>query len=141
MGATMSSAHRPGVVTFIGVILYIQAVAAAAFGIVAFLERNNEDFQLISGQSDSDLIVFAIVELVFALVLALVASGVMNGASWARMLVGIVAGFRFAVLAWWMITHHAGGVHTAALVQMGIYVFVLWALYAHKDSEAYFNAA
>ena len=137
----MSGARRPGVVTFIGVILYIQAVAGAAYGIVAFLERNNDAFQLVSGQSDSDLIVFAIVEIVFALVLLAVANGVMGGAKWARMLVGLVAGLRFAILAWWMISHHAGGIHTAALVQMGIYVFVLWALYGHKESEEFFDAA
>lgn len=141
MGAAVGEGRRPGVVTFIGIILYIQALVAAAFGIVAFLERNNTDWQAVTGQSDSDLIVFAIVELIFAVVLFLVASGVMSGAKWARMLVAIVAAFRVFALAWWMIAHHAGGIHTAAIVQVLIYVFVLWALYGHKDSDAFYEGA
>lgn len=133
--------RRPGVVTFIGIILYIQAFVAAAFGIVAFIERNNRELQLVTGQSDSDLIVLAIVEFAFAVVLFLVAAGVMSGASWARMLVAIVAGFRIVVISWWMIAHHAGGFHSAGLVTILIYVFVLWALYANKESEAFYEGA
>ncbi len=141
MGSTMSSVRRPGVVTFIGIILFIQAVIAAAFGIVAFLERNNLEWQLVTGQSDSDLIVFAIVELIFAAALFLIASGVMSGAKWARILVAVVAGFRMVVLSWWLLTHHAGGVHSAAIIQILIYVFVLWALYGHKESNEFYEGA
>jgi hypothetical protein len=137
----MSGVRRPGVVTFIGIILYIQAVVAAAFGIVAFLERNNLEWQLVTGQSDSDLIVFAIVELIFAVALFLVASGVMSGAKWSRMLVAIVAGLRIVALSWWMLTHHAGGIHSAAIIHILIYVFVLWALYGHKESSEFYEGA
>ena len=139
--SAMSENRRPGVVTFIGIILYIQALVAAAFGIVAFIERNNVQWQLVTGQSDSDLIVFAIVELIFAVALFLVASGVMSGANWSRLLVAIVAGLRIVVISWWLISHHAGGIHSAAIVQILIYVFVLWALYGHKESNAFYEGA
>ena len=137
----MSGVRRPGVVTFIGIILYIQAVVAAAFGIVAFLERNNLEWQLVTGQSDSDLTVFAIVELIFAVALFLVASGVMSGAKWSRMLVAIVAGLRIVALSWWLLTHHAGGIHSAAIIHILIYVFVLWALYGNKESSEFYEGA
>lgn len=141
MSSTLAENRRPGVVTFIGIILFIQALVAAAFGIVAFIERNNKQWQLVTGQSDSDLIVFAIVELIFAVALALVASGVLSGAKWARLLVAIVAALRIFALSWWMISHHAGGVHTSAIVQIAVSVFVLWALYGHKESDAYYEGA
>lgn len=131
---------RPGVVTFVGIILYIQAAAAAAFGIVAFLERNDADWQSTTGQSSSELASFAAIELVFALVLLLVAAGVMSGARWSRTLVGIVVGFRIVILSGWMIAHHAGGFHAAALAQILIYAFVLWALYGHQESNDYYEA-
>jgi len=137
----MAGARRPGVVTFIGIILYIQAAVAAAFGIVAFIERDNLQWQIVTGQSDSDLIVFAIVELIFAFALLIVASGVMSGAKWSRMLVGIIAGFRIVAISWWMISHHAGGIHSAAIIQILIYVFVLWALYGNKESNDYYEGA
>lgn len=137
----MSTVRRPGVVTFIGIILYIQAVVAAAFGIVAFLERNNLEWQLKTGQSSNDLIVFAIVEFIFAVLLFLVASGVMSGANWSRILVAIVAGVRIVAISWWMLSHHAGGIHSAAIIQIAIYVFVLWALYGHKESNEFYEGA
>ena len=137
----MSGARRPGVVTFVGIVLYIQAVVAAAFGIVAFLERNNLEWQIKTGQSDSDLVVFAIVEFIFAVALFLVASGIMSGATWSRMLVAIVAGFRIVAISWWMLSHYAGGIHSAAIIQIAIYVFVLWALYGNKESDEFYEGA
>ncbi len=139
--STVSKNRRPGVVSFVGIVLYIQAFVAAAFGIVALVERNNLELQIVTGQSDSDLIVLAIVELAFAVLLFLVAAGVMSGAKWARMLVAIVAGFRIVVMSWWMISHHAGGIHSAGIITILIYVFVLWALYGHKESEEFYEGA
>lgn len=141
MGTTLSGNRRPGVVTFIGIILYIQAFAAAAFGIVTLIERNNAKLQAVTGQSDSELVVYAIVEFIFAVLLFLVASGVMSGAKWARILVALVVGFRIVAISWWMIAHHGGGIHTTGLVSILIYVFVLWALYGHKESDEFYEGA
>ncbi len=141
MGSTIPEHRRPGVVTFVGVVLVIQAIIAAAFAVVAFMERNNTEFQLVSGQTDTDLVVFAAVEGFFAILLFLIASGVLSGAQWARLVVAIVVAFRVFALSWWMIAHHAGGVHTAALVQIVIYVFVLWALYGHRESQEFYEGS
>lgn len=141
MGTTLSGSRRPGVVRFVGIILYIQAFVAAAVGTVTLIERNNAKLQIVTGQSDSDLIVFAILEFIFAVLLFLVASGVISGAKWARMLVALVVGLRIVVISWWMIAHHGGGIHTSGLVAILIYVFVLWALYGHKDSDAFYEGA
>ena len=131
--------RRPGVVTFVGVVIYIQALVAAAFALVMFIERNNGKFQLVTGQSDSDIIVHAIVEGLVAIALFAVGMGIMSGSKGFRLFVAIVMGFRIVVSAYWMLTHHAGGYDSAAIVTILIGIFVLWALYGHKESDAYFE--
>lgn len=139
MSSSVGTPRRPGVVTFVGIVIYIQAVVALAFGIVAFIERNNAKLSLVTGQSDSDLIVTAMVEILLAVALFIVGSGILSGSKGARLFVAIVMGFRIVVSAWWMITHHAGGFHAAGLVTIGVAVFVLWALYAHKESDEFYE--
>ena len=141
MTAASANRHRPGVVTFVGIVLYIQAFASAAYGIVAFLERNNEKMQLVTGQSDSDLIVQSILQLLVAALLFFVAASVMSGTNWGRLLVAIVAGIQIVVLTWILITHHAGGFQTMGMVYIGIDIFVLWALYGHKESQEFYEGA
>ena len=141
MTTTDVGRQRPGVVTFVGIVLYIQALASAAYGIVALLERNNEKLQLVTGQSDSDLIVQSILQLIVALLLFLVASSIMSGTHWGRLLVAIVAAIQIVVLTWILITHHAGGFQTLGMVYIGIDIFVLWALYGHKESQEFYEGA
>ena len=132
---------RPGVVTFVGIVLYIQAFASAAYGIVAFLERNNEKLQLVTGQNDSDLIVQSIVQLLVAALIFFAAYSIMSGTHWGRILVAVVAGIQIVTLTWFLITHHAGGFQTMGLVYIGIDIFVLWALYGHKESQEFYEGA
>ena len=141
MTSTVSGTRRPGVVTFVGIVLYIQAFIAAAFAVVMFIERNNAKFQIVTGQSDSDIIVQAIVEGLVALALFFVGMGILSGSKGFRLFVAIVMGFRIVVSAYWMLTHHAGGYDSAAIVTILIGVFVLWALYGHKESDAYFEGS
>jgi len=65
----------------------------------------------------------------------------MGVSKWARIVVAVIAGVRIFVLAWWVIAHHAGGIHTVGLLQVLICVFVLWALYGHKESDEFNQGA
>jgi hypothetical protein len=141
MTSTVGTRQRPGVVTFVGIVLYIQAFAAAAYGLVALLERNNKQMQLVTGQDSDALIVQSIIQFVVAVLLFLVASSIMAGTSWGRMLVAIVAGIQIVVLTWMLLTHHAGGFQTLGIVYIGIDIFVLWALYGHKESQEFYEGA
>ena len=139
MTSTASGIRRPGVVTFVGIVVYIQGFIAAAFAVVLFIERNNKQYQLATGQSDSDPIVNAIVEGLIALALFVVAAGLMSGSKGFRLFVGIVMGVRIVASAYWMLMRHAGGYDSAAIVTILVAIFVLWALYGHKESDAYFE--
>ena len=141
MTSAVGARQRPGVVTFVGIVLYIQAFASAAYGLVALLERNNERMQLVTGQDSDALIVQSIVQLIVAVLLFLVASSIMSGTNWGRVLVAIVAAIQIVALTWILVTHHAGGFQTLGVVYIGIDIFVLWALYGHKESQEFYEGA
>lgn len=132
--------RRPGVVTFIGVVLWISAVVAAVAAVVVFIYRGNEDFQAATGQSADALLGVAIAELIVFVLMAWVASSIMRGSRGVRMLVGVVMGIRIAASLWFMITHHQGGFLYAGIANIAIALFVLWALFANEKSEEWFEA-
>jgi hypothetical protein len=135
--------RRPGVVTFIGVILYIQAVLAAVAAIVAFAYKTRLA-DAITNQSGVDfsgdnLIWLGIVEAITAVVLFLVASGIMRGSRGYRLFVAIVEGFRIASAFFYMLWHHDGPFLESGIVTILIGAFVLWALY-HEKADEYFES-
>jgi hypothetical protein len=65
----------------------------------------------------------------------------MSGTSWGRLLVAIAAGIQIVSLTWILVTHHAGGFQTLGMVYIGIDIFVLWALYGHKESQEFYKGA
>lgn len=137
------TATRPGVVTFIGVILYIQAFLAAVAFLSALIWRDNiEDYFANQGSplSDGALTGSLIGEAIMAVLLALVASGIMAGSKGMRLLVAIVQCFSMGVAVYVLITHHTGGYVYHSIFSLFIGVFVLWALYAHDASERYFES-
>ena len=140
----MSPVKRPGVVTFIGVILYIQAVLAVVAGImaIAYKTRIANSLERQSGVEfgDGSLIGFGIVELVIGVLLFLVASGIMRGSRGWRLFVAIVVGINMAAALGSMLYYHTGAYVESGLVTLLIGVFVLWALYGHDQSERYFES-
>ncbi len=87
------------------------------------------------------LVIQSIIQLVFAALLFFVASTIMSGTSWGRLLVAIAAGIQIVSLTWILVTHHAGGFQTLGMVYIGIDIFVLWALYGHKESQEFYKGA
>ena len=131
--------RRPGVVTFIGVVMYIQAAIAAVAAIVVFLERNNQSFQQLVGRTANELLGTAIGEAIIAVLLAVVAGALLSGAKWARFAVALVEGLRLVFSIWAVYAHIGGGFQWNALITAAIALFVLWALYGNKESDEYFS--
>jgi hypothetical protein len=83
-----------------------------------------------------------IVELVIALLLLVIASGIMNGARWARFLVTIGAGLRLVQAAVFATLGGQGGSGLLAAVMYAIIpLIVLWAVWGDERGEAYFHHA
>ena len=137
--AEIVSVRRPGVVTFVGVVLYIKAALAAVTALVLIIERNNSEFQSVAGRESDFLVGTAVGEIILAVLLFLVAWALMSGAKWSRLAVAIVVGIRMALAVYWMIAHFGGGLQWNALLVVGIGIFVLWALYGNEKSEEYFE--
>lgn len=133
--------RRPGVITFVAVLLYIQAAMAIFAGVFGYLNRDNADTQAALGlESDTQFLWFLIIELAIALVVLIVAGGIMNGARWARILVTIGMGFRLVQATLFATLGGTGGAGLLAAVLYAIIpLIVLWALWGHDRGEAYFH--
>ena len=142
---SMSPVKRPGIVTFIGVILYIQALLAVVAGIVAiaFKTRLSDTLEKQSGVSfsDSSLLSIGIVELIIGVLLFIVASGIMRGSRGWRGFVGVVEGLRMASALFAMLYYHNSAFVESGIVTLLVGAFVLWALYGHERSEEFFEAS
>lgn len=134
--------RRPGVVTFVGVIILIQAFLSAVVAVVTLAFRDEVlDFLADQGgtQSDASLTGTAIGAGIAALFLLLVGSGILRGSRGWRLFVVIVQAANMGYALYLMITHPHSAYITSGLVTLLIGVFVIWALYGHKESEEYFE--
>lgn len=135
-------APRPGVVTFIGVILYIQAFLAAVAAVSMIIWRNDIlDYLADNGTdlSDGAFTGTIVGEIIAAALLAFVANGIMRGSSGIRLFVAIVQCLTMALALYGLIAHHVGGYVYRGVFSLFVGVFVLWALYANEESDRFFR--
>ena len=132
---------RPGIVTFIGVILYIQAFMALVAGIVSVAFSGRIDDVTVNGVelTKGGVIASGVWELIMAVILFAVAAGIMRGSRGYRMFVAIVEGIRIASALGFMLFHYTGAYVEAGFISILISMFVLWALY-HEKSDEYFES-
>jgi hypothetical protein len=131
--------RRPGVVTFIGVIVVIQGVLAAVAGVVVLAFNSSDTIQAATNQTSSALVGAGIAELVVAALFLAVGFGVLRGNRASRFLVVLAQGIGMTLATWLLLTHHAGGYQTRSLITLLIGAFVIWALYGHAESDEWFT--
>ena len=131
---------RPGIVTFIGVILYFQAVMAAIVGVVMIAFKTRLEGVVVNEveMSGDGVLATGIVELALAIVLFFIASGIMRGSKGYRTFVAIVEIIRAGTALFFMLFHTGGAYVDNGLVTMLVSLFVIWALY-HERSEEWFE--
>ena len=135
--------QRPGVVSFIGIIMYIQAFLAAVAAVAMIIWRNDVlDFLEKEGSplSDGAFTGTIIGEAIAAVLLFVVANGIMRGSKGMRLFVAVVQCISMATAVYILIAHHVGGYVYRAVFSLFIGVFVLWALYGNDESDRYFEA-
>ncbi len=131
--------RRPGVITFIGVIMIIQATMSVVSGIVLAALSGQQRIIDETTIDRAGLITAGIVSLIIGAIILLVALALLRGSKGARILVTIVQVIAVASAAWTMFTHHTGAFLFQGLITTAIAIFVLWALY-NERSEEYFNS-
>jgi hypothetical protein len=134
------AARRPGVVTFLGVALYIYAALAAVAALALIIFSGNDTVQATTGHSGAWIAWSGVFEGIVALLLFIVAAGLMRGSPGIRLFVAIVVGIRMAVAVGLMLIYHTGGYLFWGLIVIAIGIFILWALYAAPGSDEYFSA-
>ena len=135
--------RRPGVVTFIGVIILIQAFLDLIAGIVLLAFRDRvHDFLAENGAnvSDSTITGSAIGALIGAALLFLVGSGILRGSRGWRAFVVIVQAINMALAIYLMITHPHGSFFVQGAFALAVGLFVIWALYGNDRSDEYFSS-
>lgn len=137
---SVTGVRRPGVVTFIGVLIYIHAFLSLVAGLALLAFRNDADVLSATGATSNELVVSAIAELIVATLLFVVGVGVMRGARGVRLFVAVVEGLRMGVAMWLMFWHHSGAYLFSAVITVAIGLFVLWALYGNERSDAFFES-
>ncbi len=135
----MAEHKRPGVVTFVGVLLYIKTALAAIVAIGAWVAVGTSEAAA-AGLTDSLLQQTAIAEGIAAVLLFAVAYYLMGGGKGARLYVAIVIGIRVVLTFWLMISNPGGGYLFTGLISAGVAIWVLWALYATEKADEYFEA-
>jgi hypothetical protein len=130
-------AQRPGVITFIGVIMLIQATLNIVAGVMLLALNTQQRIIDETGLSSSELVTSGVVALVVGAIILLVTLALLAGSRVARVLVTIVQVIAVAGAAWGMFAHHTGAWLFSGLLQVGIAIFVLWALYNEK-ADAYY---
>jgi len=130
---------RPGVVTFVGVVLYIKAALALIVAIGAWVAVGTPE-AADAGLSDSVLKQTGVAEGIAAILLFIAAWYLMSGSKGARLFVAIVIGIRVVATFWLMIAQPSGGYLFTGMISAGIAIWILWALYSSDKAEEYFEA-
>ena len=140
--AALSTARRPGVVTFIAVIMYVQAALAAIAGLSLIFWRSdvlNWLEQEGAPLTDGALTGTIIGEFIAALLLFAAAAGLMRGSSGWRLVIAIVQGIAMGFAVYTLIAHHVGGLVYRSVFTLFVGAFVLWALYGNEQSDRFFE--
>jgi hypothetical protein len=133
------SAKAPGVVTLVGIYLWIIALVSAVSGIALMLMRNDAGTQALYDATSSELLITGGVEIVIGLIIAAAAVGLRNGSRGSRTFVAVLMGLRIAATMLALVLAPGAGMLAAALLHILVPVLVLWALYGSDKAEAYFD--
>lgn len=132
--------QRPGVITFIGVIMLIQAALNLVAGVVMIALNSQQRIIDETNLTSGELITSGIISLVVGAIVGLVTLALLAGSRVARGLVAAVQVLLVISATWHMFFNHTGAWLFSGLLQVAIAVFVLWALYNEK-ADAYYAKA
>lgn len=133
-------AQRPGVITFIGVIMLIQAALNLVAGITMIALNSQQRIIDQTSLTSGELITSGIISLVIGAIVGLVTLALLAGSRVARGLVAAVQILLVVSATFHMFFNHTGAWLFSGLLQIAIAVFVLWALYNEK-ADAYYAKA
>ena len=132
-----SAVGRPARVTIVAVVVFLQGLITLIAGIGLVVERNNASLLEHVDQSSSTIATYGWIAVVWGALALLVAWGLFGGASWSRILVGIlqfatVAGGVYLLFGW------DGHYRWQGIEQIAVALVVLWMLFSAR-ADAFFE--
>ncbi|MGB9357374.1 MAG: hypothetical protein WCC01_02350 [Acidimicrobiia bacterium] len=135
----LSNGKAPGIVTFISILVFINAALYATVALVAiFLQGADTAAEL--GLDENYLLATGIVYAVVAIFTLFVGIYLLRGSRNARLIVAIVQGLGIAAVLFVMVLHHSSGFIAQGVVQIAVHSFILWSLYGNDKADAFFEA-
>ena len=130
-------AHRPGAVTVVVVVMYIQGVFQILAGLFAFIERNDVALRAHYDASSGTIAAFWITIIIIGVIVLLLASALGRGSNFVRLFIGIVSAINLGVAVWGLIAFE-GTARANSLWQALISGLTVYLLFGRPDSQAYF---
>jgi hypothetical protein len=131
-------ARRPLLLSVITILMILSGAVAVISGVILAVFSGNDSLQRDSGESSSTLLTLGISGIVLGLIHIWLAMGLRRGSRFIRALVGLFEIVQIAAAIWALIALH-DQYRLNAIVTILISLFVLWYLYAHQRSRAFFT--
>ncbi len=130
-------ARRPFLLSIVTILMILSGILSVIAGIALVALHNDDTLLKDTKESPSTLTTLGIIGIVFGLIHIWLAMGLRRGSRFARFLVGLFEFVQIAAAIWGLIALSAQ-YRVQALVTIVVGLFVLWYLYAHQPSRAFF---
>jgi hypothetical protein len=130
-------ARRPFLLSVITILMLLSGAFAIISGVILAVFSGNDSLQHDSGESSSTLLALGITGIILGLIHIWLAMGLRRGNRFIRALVGLYEIVQIAAAIWALIALH-DQYRVNAILTIAISLFVLWYLYAHQQSRAFF---
>ncbi len=139
---TPKAAPRPGVVTFISLVIFVQGVLDAVAAVVTFVRMDDHRYQVETGLSSTNLLWTGIGYAVVAVILISLSVYLRQGAQGARTIITVVWVIRMIwgvfLMIWYPLLDSSFQYGLLALL---VGWWVLWALHSNEKSQEFFDRA
>jgi hypothetical protein len=130
---TSRAPRRPGGVTLIAVIMFLQAIAGIGVGIALIVERNNSWFLDHTNRKVDEILAYGVVGIVWGVIVLLVGMGIWWGRNWARYLVGVVEALSIASGVYLLARSGSANVGSG-VAQIAMGLVILYLLFNNRAS-------
>jgi|GEM_PF-3167637 hypothetical protein len=135
--ATAPADRRPFGVTFLSILIIVGGIVDAIVGVITLFNVDDDAFLAGIEHTKSEIRTIAWVAIAFGVIAILVGLALYKGVNAARLIVGILAAVRLAVLIWVVAAYHEVHWHQV-LWPTVIYALVAGYLFFDEDAKRYF---
>jgi hypothetical protein len=138
MSRQYEEVDRPGGITFLVVLGWIQGLLALGAGIFLILDRNDEDLQSKTDMSADQLVSTGVAAIVFGTFVVILASMLGRGNTVVRWLFGLLVVVNVGIAIWGLFGLH-GEQQLSAAISLAFGLLVLYLLFGPERTDRWFD--